>query len=87
MSRCTETVESGFTHLPLMGLSDHGGTLQVSGYLSFRLLLFGFALEGQGLVELLGDVEGVEVPLGSDYHLKGKDKYSHAMSEFRVTVL
>lgn len=55
-----------------MGLSDHTGPLQISGRLSFGLLLFGFALEGQGLLELLRDVEGVEVPLGSDHGLEGK---------------
>lgn len=63
---------SGFAYLSLVGLSDHTGALQVSGCLSFGLLLFGFTLEGQGLLELLGNVEGVEMPLASDYRLKGK---------------
>ena len=55
-----------------MGLSDHTGTLQVSGRLSFTLLVFEFALEGQRLLELPGDVEGVEMSLGSDNRLRGK---------------
>lgn len=55
-----------------MRLSDHARTLQVSGGLSFGLLLFGFASKWQGLLELLGDMEGVEVPLASHHRLKGK---------------
>lgn len=61
-----------FPHLLLMRLSDHTGPLEISGRLSFGLLLFGFALEGQGLLELLGDVEAVEVPWSSDHRLEGK---------------
>lgn len=72
MSCVTATIASGFADLPLVGLSDHAGSLEISGRLSFGLLLFGFALEGQGLLELLRDVEGVEVPLGSDHRLEGK---------------
>lgn len=70
LSCSTKTLETCFTHLSLMRFSDHSGTLQVSGCLSFSLLLFGFALEGQGLLQLLGDVEPVEVPWGSYYRLE-----------------
>lgn len=77
MSCCSETAGPGFAHLPLVGFSDHTGPLKISGHLSFGLLLFGFALEGQGLLELLGDVEGVEMSLGSDHRLEGKAMDSH----------
>lgn len=53
-----------------MGLPDHTGSLQVSGGLSFGLLLFGFAPEGQGPLQLLGDVEGVEASLVSHHRLE-----------------
>lgn len=55
-----------------MGLSDHTGSLEVSGCLSLRLLQFGFALEREGLLKLFGDVKDVEVPLGSNYWLEMK---------------
>lgn len=70
-----------------MGLSDHTGPLQISGRLSFGLLLFGFALEGQGLLELIGDVEAVEVPWGSDHRLEGKIMDMHTWSEHFYSVL
>ncbi len=60
-----------------MGLSDHTGPLEISGHLSFGLLLFGFALEGQGLLEFLRDVEQVEAPLGSDHRLEEKGMDIH----------
>ena len=66
-------------HLSLVGLSDHTGPLQISRRLSFGLLLFGFALEGQGLLQLLGDVEAVEVPFGSDHRLEGKETDIHTV--------
>jgi len=53
-----------------VGLPDHTGPLEVSGRLPSGLQLFGFALEGQGLLKLLGDLEAVEVPLGSDHWLE-----------------
>lgn len=58
-------------YLSLVGLSDHTGPQLVSGCLSFGLLLFWFAFKGQGLLELLWDVEGVEVSLGTDHWLEG----------------
>lgn len=57
-----------------MGFSYHFGPLQVSGRLSLRLLLFGFALEGQGFLQLLGDVQGVEMPRGSYHGLEREAK-------------
>lgn len=80
-----ELLQPGFAHLPFVGLSDHTGPLQISGCLSFGLLLFRFALEGQGLLELLRDVEGVEAPLGSDNRLEGNG-YARIESAFRATV-
>jgi len=75
-----------------MGLSDHAGPLEVSGYLSLGLLLFGFAFEGQGLLELLRNVEGIEVSLGSGYRLQGKEfdffmVGGHIVAELAVLVL
>lgn len=61
-----------------MGLSDHGGPLEISGRLSFGLLLFGFTFEGQSFLELLRDVEGVESPRGSGHRLEGKGMNIHS---------
>lgn len=58
-------------YLSLVGLSDHTGPQLVTGCLSFGLLLFWFAFKGQGLLELLWDVKGVEVSLGTDHWLEG----------------
>lgn len=68
----------GFIYLSLMGLSDYARPLEISGCLSFGLLLFGFTFEGQSLLELLRDVEGVKAPWSSDHRLEGKgmDIYS-----------
>lgn len=44
-----------------MRLPDHAGPLHVSGLLSFALLLLWFALVGQRLLQLFGDVEGIEM--------------------------
>lgn len=60
---------SGFAYFSLVGFSDHAGPREISGYFPFSLSLFGFALEGQGLLELLGDVKGVEAPRGSGHWL------------------
>lgn len=57
-----------------MGLSDHMRTLHVSGGLSSGFLPFEFALEWQGFLELLGDVEPVEMPLDSHHRLRDKLK-------------
>lgn len=46
-----------------MGLPDHSGSLQVPGDFALGFLLFGFALERQSLLQLFGDMEGVEVSL------------------------
>ena len=63
-----------------MGVSDHTGPLEISGCLSFGLLLFGFALKGQGLLQLLRNVEGVKVSLGSVHRLQGRERDTHALS-------
>lgn len=54
-----------------MRLSDHAGPLEVPGGLSFGLLLFGFALEGEGLLKLLGNMERIEAARSSDHRLDG----------------
>lgn len=67
-----------------MGLSDHGGPLEISGCLSFGLLLFGFTFEGQSFLELLRDVEGVKAPWGSGHRLEGKGMDIHSSCEVQV---
>ena len=59
-----------------MGLPDHGGPDEVAGGLALALVLLGLALEGQGLLQLPGDVQTVEVSRGPDHRLQqheGKD--------------
>ena len=53
-----------------MGLPDHGGPEEVPGGLALALVLLGLALEGQGLLELPGDVQPVEVSGGPDHGLQ-----------------
>lgn len=64
-----------------MGLSDHAGPLQVFGGLSLGLLLFGFAFEGQSLLQLFGDVEGIKAPLCPDHRLEGKRMEMHTLTQ------
>lgn len=54
-----------------MRLSDHAGPLEVPRGLSFGLLLFGFALEGEGFLKLLGNMEPIEAARSSDHRLEG----------------
>lgn len=59
----------------LMGLSYDSRSLQVPWGFAFALPLFGFALEGEGLLQLFGNVERVEVsnlPLNRLWGLKDK---------------
>lgn len=55
------TSQTSSPNLFLMGLSYDSRPLQVPWCFAFGLLLFGFALEGEGLLQLFGNVEGVEV--------------------------
>lgn len=52
-----------------MGFSDDGGPLEIPGCFSSSSLLFDFALEGQGFLELLGNMKGVELSRSSDHWL------------------
>lgn len=61
MTYVKEMDESDGSHLFLMGLSYDSRSLQVPWRLAFGLHLFGFAFEGEGLMQLFGNVEGVEV--------------------------
>lgn len=59
----------------LMGLSDDSRSLQVPWGFAFGQTLFGFALEGEGLLQLFWNVERVEVsnlPLNRLCGLKDK---------------
>lgn len=53
-----------------MGLPDHNRSLQVSGDVALGFMPLGFALEWQSLLQLFGDMEGVEVSLLSHNRLQ-----------------
>lgn len=57
---CEQWVCHQSPHLALVGFPDDGGPDQVAGGLALGLLLLGLALEGQGLLEVLGDLQPVE---------------------------
>lgn len=69
-----------------MRFSDNTWSLEISGCVFFGLLLFGFTLEGQSLLEFLRDVQGVEAPLSSDYRLE-REGYSNIRLGFCFNVL
>lgn len=58
-----------------MRLPDHSGSHQVPGDFALGLLLFGFALKWQSLLQLFGDMEGVEVSLLPHNGLQKTPKY------------
>lgn len=66
-----------------MGFSDGDGPLEVFALLPFRLLLLGLTLEGESLLELLGDVEGIEVSRIPGDVLKEGDRCSASTTGVR----
>ncbi len=67
--------KSNSTHLFLVRLSYDRRSLQVTRGFAFGLHLFGFVLEGEGLLQLSGNVKGVEVSNLPNNRLKGfKDR-------------
>lgn len=67
---------SGCAHLLLVGFSDDSDSLEIPGGFASGSQLFQFALEGQGFLELFGDMKFVELSRSSDHRLeKQKDGF------------
>lgn len=64
---------SGLAYLLLMGFSDDRGSLEIPGGFSFSSLPFQFAFEGQGFLELFGNMKFVELSRGSDHRLEKRE--------------
>lgn len=62
-----------------MRLADHDRSLHVSGDFALGLLLLVLALEWQSLLQLFGDMEGVEVSLLPHNRLQKTGKNLHGL--------